>query len=79
MQAWPEPSGPRVVARLASEEPTFTRTTDVLIIGSGVAGLSLAQALSHHGLRVEVVTKALLRQRQHPLGAGWCRHGRRPR
>ncbi len=53
--------GPRVSARLACAEPTFTRTTDVLIVGSGIAGLGLAQALSHHGLRVEVVTKAMLR------------------
>ncbi len=55
------PGGPSVSSRLACAEPTFTRTTDVLIVGSGIAGLGLAQALSGHGLRVEVATKAMLR------------------
>jgi len=54
--------GRRVVSRLACEEVAFTRSTDVLIVGSGIGGLALAQALSGHGLQVEVVTKARLRE-----------------
>ncbi len=50
-----------VVQRLACGEPSFTRSTDVLIVGTGIGGLALAQALSGHGLRVEVVTKNQLR------------------
>ncbi|MBK7625015.1 MAG: L-aspartate oxidase [Kineosporiaceae bacterium] len=52
----------RVVQRLACGPVALTSTTDVLIVGSGIAGLALAQALSEHGLRVDVVTKARLRE-----------------
>ncbi|MFN8081817.1 MAG: L-aspartate oxidase [Kineosporiaceae bacterium] len=52
----------RVVERLACGPVVLTSTTDVLIVGSGIGGLALAQALSEHGLRVDVVTKARLRE-----------------
>lgn len=69
--AGPPYDGPRVAARLACDEPTFTRTADVLIVGSGIAGLGLAEALSGHGLRVEVVTKATL----HNGSTRWAQGG----
>ncbi|MBL8928749.1 MAG: L-aspartate oxidase [Kineosporiaceae bacterium] len=56
------PAGQRVIESLACEPVAVTTATDVLIVGSGIAGLALAQALSEHGLRVDVVTKARLRE-----------------
>ncbi len=57
----PSSFAPQVVARLAAAGSSFTRTVDVLIVGSGIAGLSLAHALSGNGLQIAVVTKAELR------------------
>ncbi len=50
-------SAPRVVERLACGPVEFVTTADVLVVGTGVGGLSLATTLSGHGLHVEVVTK----------------------
>ena len=43
--------------RLATPEPGWTETTDVLVVGSGVAGLTAALHLREQGLHVTVVTK----------------------
>src|SRR4051812_3185824 len=43
--------------RLAGPEPGWTETTDVLVVGSGVAGLTAALHLRETGLHVTVVTK----------------------
>jgi len=43
--------------RLAAAEPGWTETTDVLVVGSGVAGLTAALHLREQGLHVTVVTK----------------------
>jgi L-aspartate oxidase len=48
---------PQIVERLACGPVEFVTTTDVLVVGTGVGGLSLATALSGHGLHIEVVTK----------------------
>src|SRR5512139_499090 len=48
------PSLPR---RLAGPEPGWAETTDVVVVGSGVAGLTCALHLREAGLHVTVVTK----------------------
>jgi L-aspartate oxidase len=46
--------------RLTAADPGWTVTTDVVVVGSGVAGLTTALRLRSAGLRVLVVTKAML-------------------
>ena len=48
---------PALPRRLATPEPGWTETTDVLVVGSGVAGLTAALHLREQGLHVTVVTK----------------------
>nr|WP_277605204.1 L-aspartate oxidase [Glycomyces sp. L485] len=48
---------PRLPRRLRAEAPSWTETTDVCVIGSGVAGLTCALNLRHAGFHVTVVTK----------------------
>jgi L-aspartate oxidase len=43
--------------RLAAPEPGWVETTDVLVVGSGIAGLTAALHLRESGLHVTVVTK----------------------
>ena len=53
-----QPAGlPALPRRLAAPEPGWTETTDVLVVGSGVAGLTVALHLREQGLHVTVVTK----------------------
>lgn len=49
-----------VAARLAAPRPTWTVTCDVLVVGSGVAGLSVVAGLAGSGLDVVLVTKGAL-------------------
>lgn len=51
---------PRFVGRLHAPEPGWTVRTDVIVVGSGIAGLSTVLHARRHGLRVLLVTKALL-------------------
>ncbi|MCM4077373.1 L-aspartate oxidase [Paractinoplanes hotanensis] len=48
---------PELPSRLAAPEPGWSETTDVLVVGSGVAGLTAALHLREQGLHVTVVTK----------------------
>jgi L-aspartate oxidase len=48
---------PRLPRRLAAAEPGWSETTDVLVVGSGIAGLTAALHLREQGLHVTVVTK----------------------
>jgi L-aspartate oxidase len=48
---------PALPRRLAAAEPGWTETTDVVVVGSGVAGLTVALHLREAGLHVTVVTK----------------------
>ncbi len=51
------PDLPELPRRLAAAEPGWTETTDVLVVGSGIAGLTAALHLREQGLHVTVVTK----------------------
>lgn len=46
--------------RLTAPAPGWTTTTDVVVVGSGVAGLTVALNARQAGLRAMVVTKAML-------------------
>jgi L-aspartate oxidase len=48
---------PSVAPRLLAPEPGWAETTDVVVVGSGVAGLTAALHLREAGLHVTVVTK----------------------
>ncbi len=48
---------PEVPRRLAAPEPGWAETTDVVVVGSGIAGLTCALHLREAGLHVTVVTK----------------------
>ena len=48
---------PALPRRLAANAPGWTETTDVVVVGSGVAGLTAALHLREQGLHVIVVTK----------------------
>jgi L-aspartate oxidase len=50
-----------IPTRLRAPEPGWTASTDVVIVGSGIAGLSAAlQIARHSGMRVMLVTKDVL-------------------
>ncbi|MGA5818683.1 L-aspartate oxidase [Kitasatospora sp. NPDC094028] len=49
-----------VTHRLTAPAPGWTATTDVVVVGSGVAGLTVALNVRKAGLRAMVVTKAML-------------------
>src|SRR5262245_25191898 len=51
------PPLPRPPRRLAAPEPGWAETTDVVVVGSGIAGLTCALHLREAGLHVTVVTK----------------------
>jgi L-aspartate oxidase len=48
---------PPLPRRLAAGEPGWSETTDVLVVGSGIAGLTAALHLREQGRHVTVVTK----------------------
>ena len=48
---------PELPRRLAAADPGWSETTDVLVVGSGIAGLTAALHLREQGLHVTVVTK----------------------
>ncbi|MCD4523303.1 L-aspartate oxidase [Nocardioides sp. cx-173] len=55
-----DPTVSRVPARLRAPEPGWTTRSDVVVIGSGIAGLTAALRLKDHVDKVLVVTKDVL-------------------
>jgi len=51
------PDLPRLPVRLPAPAPGWTERTDVVVVGSGIAGLTTALSLREAGLHVTVVTK----------------------
>lgn len=56
----PPPPARRLPGRLAAPEPGWTTRADVVVIGSGIAGLTAALRLREHVEKVLVVTKDVL-------------------
>ncbi|RKT78973.1 L-aspartate oxidase [Terracoccus luteus] len=54
------PTGIRIPRRLRSREPGWTTTADVIVVGSGIAGLTTALRLRRRVDRVLLVTKTVL-------------------
>jgi glycine/D-amino acid oxidase-like deaminating enzyme len=51
----------KLPTRLAAPEPGWTAETDVVIVGSGIAGLTTALHIARHSsLRIMLVTKDVL-------------------
>ena len=63
--------------RLSAPAPGWTTSADVVVVGSGIAGLTGALRLRERVDRVLLVTKAVRRRRLDAVGAG--RHRRRAR
>ncbi|MCL2423582.1 MAG: L-aspartate oxidase [Micrococcales bacterium] len=59
-----------VAARLTAGRPAWTATCDVLVVGSGVAGLSVVAGLAGSGLDVMLVTKGALDAGSTPWAQG---------
>lgn len=55
-----EARGPHLPARLAAPEPGWTTSADVIVVGSGIAGLTTALRLRQRVDRVLLVTKTVL-------------------
>src|SRR5215207_9585640 len=63
--------GAHLVPALPLPPPGWTRTTDVVVVGSGAAGLMTAVALADAGRAVTVVTKGALGDGS----TGWAQGG----
>ena len=62
---------PRIARRLRAPEPGWAETTDVVVVGSGIAGLAVALHLREAGLHVTVVTKVNI----HDGSTRWAQGG----
>ncbi|NCF36519.1 MAG: FAD-dependent oxidoreductase [Gammaproteobacteria bacterium] len=54
-------------------QPDLPATTDIVIIGAGIAGISAAWFLQKAGLRVTVCEKGIVAGEQSSRNWGWCR------
>ncbi len=67
-----------VVGRLHAPDPTADVETDVLVVGTGIAGLAVVHGLRGSGLRVDLVTKASVRDGSTPWAQGGIATGGAP-
>ncbi|MFN0282480.1 MAG: L-aspartate oxidase, partial [Kineosporiaceae bacterium] len=67
-----------VVGRLHAPDPTADLETDVLVVGTGIAGLAVVHGLRGSGLRVDLVTKASVRDGSTPWAQGGIATGGAP-
>ncbi|HVN11625.1 MAG TPA: FAD-binding protein, partial [Kineosporiaceae bacterium] len=67
-----------VVGRLAAAAPTAEHETDVLVVGTGIAGLTVARGLLSSGLRVDLVTKISVGDGSTPRAQGGIAAGGAP-
>ncbi|MDH3759542.1 MAG: FAD-binding oxidoreductase [Gammaproteobacteria bacterium] len=56
-----------------ANRPNLPETTDVVIIGAGIAGIAAAWFLNKSGLRVSVCEKGIVAGEQSSRNWGWCR------
>ena len=62
---------------LTAPTPGWTAAADVVIVGSGVAGLTAALHARRTGRTVLLVTKGRVEEGLHPMGPGRHRSGTR--
>jgi glycine/D-amino acid oxidase-like deaminating enzyme len=65
LQAWP--------AAMNANRPNLPESSDVVIIGAGIAGIAAAWFLNKSGLRVSVCEKGIVAGEQSSRNWGWCR------
>ncbi len=63
---------------LLAPEPGWVPEADVVVVGSGIAGLTVAIHARRAGMRVMLVTKVGGRRRLHAVGPGRHRRGAGP-
>ncbi len=62
-----------------AKRPDLPETSDVVIIGAGIAGISAAWFLNKSGLKVSVCEKGIVAGEQSSRNWGWCRQQGRDR
>ena len=62
------------------KDDVVPRSTDVVVIGGGIIGVSAALTLAERGIAVVLVEKGVISGEQSSRNWGWCRQqGRDPR
>ena len=68
-----------MIDRVATDD-VLPRSTDVVVIGAGIIGVSAALTLAERGIAVVLIEKGAIAGEQSSRNWGWCRQqGRDPR